>query len=84
MKFCFGDIVVVVGNLIGIISDFIKSWIYYPTLCKWFKANNYNGFKDSRFRYAIKHSRRKKEIRDMKKQNNPIWRPTYQQKPIIK
>lgn len=85
MKFCFGDIVVVEGNLIGLISDFIKSWLYYPTLCKWFKSNNYNGFKDSRFRYAIKHCCMRKMFRDTVKQKSSIvWTSTYQQNPIIK
>ena len=68
-----------------IIIDFIKSWLYYQTLCKWFKTNNYNEFKDSRFKYAIKHCRMRKTIRDTDKQKSSIvWTSTYQQEPIIK
>lgn len=66
-----------------IIIDFVKSWLYHPTLRKCFNTNNYNEFKDSRFRYAIKYCRMRKTIRDNK--NNPLyWTSTYQQEPIIK
>lgn len=67
------------------IIDFIKSWFYYPTLCKWFNDNNYGNFKDSRFQYAIKHCRMKKKIEEAKKHNYPSdWICKYQQEPVLR
>ena len=67
------------------IIDFIKSWFYYPTLCKWFNDNNYGNFNDSRFQYAIKHCRMKKKIEEAKPHNyTSDWICKYQQEPITK
>lgn len=46
------------------IIDFIKSWLYYPTLKQWLRERNINGFSDSRFQYAYKHCRMKKCIEE--------------------
>lgn len=71
--------------MIAMIVDFVKSWIYYPKLCEWFYDNNYNGFKDSRFQYAIKHCRMKKKVEEEKKHNySNDWQCQYQQEPIEK
>jgi hypothetical protein len=67
------------------IVDFIKSWFYYPTLCKWFNDNKYGNFKESRFQYAIKHCRMKKKIEEAKKHNYPSdWICQYQQEPVLR
>ena len=65
------------------IIDFIKSWFYYPTLCKWFNDNNYGNFKDSRFQYAIKHCRMKKKIEELEKTYLPLYHKVISYKKIF-
>ena len=67
------------------IIDFIKSWFYYPTLCKWFNDNNYGNFNESRFQYVIKHYRMKKRFEEAKPHNyTSDWICKYQQEPTTK
>lgn len=68
-----------------IIFDFIKSWLYYPTLKKWLFDRNYTGFKDGRFQYAIKHCMMIRETGKSNKNNNLVdWKCEYKQEPIEK
>lgn len=67
------------------IFDFIKSWIYYPTLKKWLSDRNYTGFKDGRFQYAIKHCMMIRETKNENENNNLVdWKCEYKQEPIEK
>lgn len=67
------------------IIDFIKSWLSYPKLRKWFKDGEYPWIMSNRFRYAVNHCRKKRKIEKAMKNNDfSEWICKFQQDPISK
>lgn len=67
------------------IIDFIKSWLYYTKMKKWYWEQMKIDFPYSRIQYAIKHCKMKNEIeKNTEKSDFDDWKCLYKQKPIEK